>query len=324
MRARLAVAVIAGVSALLPFVVPQYALTLIIEALIFSLFAMSLDLMVGYCKLYSFGHAAAYGLGAYGCALLLTRTGLPLPVGIVLAVAVTVAIAIPVAWICTRSTGVSFAMLTLAFAQLGYAMLFRFKELTGGSDGIDGIPRPAGPFGIQWFQGKLGYFYLVLGCLLGSYLLCRAIVRSPFGAVLAGIRDNEEKTRALGYNTRAYKLATVVLAYGFGSLAGALYAPFAGFASPELFFWLVSGRVLIMVIVGGAGTLVGPILGGAVFLFLEHELSRVTDIWPLIFGSIFIVVVMFAPQGIWGLVTRRANGRATPRDDVEEAPGAAA
>jgi len=304
-RFRLAFLLVAGAGVLLPFVLPPYALTITIEALIFGLFAMSLDLMVGYCRLYSFGHAAAYGLGAYGCALILTKLHLPLPVGVALAVLSTVVIAIPVAWICTRSTGVSFAMLTLAFAQLGYAMLFRFKEFTGGSDGIDGIPRPAGPFGIAWFQGKLGYFYLVWACLLASYLLCRVIVRSPFGAVLAGIRENEAKTRALGYNTRGYKMATVVLAYGFGALAGALYAPFAGFTSPELFFWLASGRVLVMVIVGGAGTLIGPILGGAGFLFLEHELSRITDVWPLIFGSAFIFFVIFAPQGIWGLIMRR-------------------
>jgi branched-chain amino acid transport system permease protein len=175
---------------------------------------------------------------------------------------------------------------------------------------------------MSWFQGKTGYFYLVLGCLLGAYLLCRAIVRSPFGAVLAGIRENEAKTRALGYNTRGYKMATVVLAYGFGGLAGALYAPFAGFASPELFFWLASGRVLIMVIVGGAGTLIGPILGGAFFLMLEHELSRVTDVWPLIFGAAFIGFVMFAPQGIWGLITRRAgNAPLEPAD--QELPRAA-
>ncbi len=320
MRSRLIFVLVVAVSALAPFVIPQYAVTILIEALIFSLFAMSLDLMVGYCRLYSFGHAAAYGLGAYASALLLTRLQLPLPIGIMLAVALTVVIAIPIAWICTRSTGVSFAMLTLAFAQLGYAMLFRFKEFTGGSDGIDGIPRPAGPFGMTWFQSKTGYFYLVLGCLVGSYLLCRAIVRSPFGAVLAGIRENEAKTRALGYNTRAYKLATVVLAYGFGALAGALYAPFAGFASPELFFWLASGRVLIMVIVGGAGTLVGPILGGAFFLFLEHELSRITDIWPLIFGSAFIGFVLFAPQGIWGLIVRR---RDTSQADAEARDAAA-
>ena len=134
-------------------------------------------------------------------------------------------------------------------------------------------------------------------------------MRSPFGAVLAGIRENEAKTIALGYNTRAYKIATVVLAYGFGGLAGALYAAFAGFASPELFFWLTSGRVLIMVIVGGAGTLIGPILGGVSFVFLEHQLSQVTDLWPLIFGTIFIAFVMFAPQGIWGILTSRFRAR---------------
>jgi branched-chain amino acid transport system permease protein len=250
---------------------------------------------------------------------------LPLPAAIPLAVAVTILIAIPIAWICTRSTGVSFAMLTLAFAQLGYAMLFRFRDVTGGSDGLVGIPRHPGPFGVDWFQGKLGYYYLVLVCLFGSYLLCRAIVRSPFGAVLAGIRENEAKTIALGYNTRAYKITTVVLAYGFGGLAGALYAAFAGFASPELFFWLTSGRVLIMVIVGGAGTLIGPILGGVSFVFVEHQLSQVTDLWPLIFGTIFMAFVMFAPQGIWGILTSRFRSRreVPGSDSGKEAPGAA-
>ena len=302
---RLALALVAGVALLVPFVVPQYSLTVIVSALIFSLFAMSLDLMVGYCRLYSFGHAAAYGLGAYCAALILTHLQVPLVIGIALAVLVTVVIAVPIAWICTRSTGVSFAMLTLAFAQLGYAMLFRFRELTGGSDGVVGIPRPPGPFGIDWFQSRIGYYYLVLACLLGSYLACRAIVRSNFGAVLAGIRENEAKTLSLGYNTRAYKATTVVLSYGFGGLAGALYAGFAGYASPELFFWLTSGHVLIMVVVGGAGTLVGPMLGALFFVFLEHQLSQVTDLWPLIFGSIFIAFVMFFPQGILGLVRRR-------------------
>ena len=302
---RLALALVAGVALLVPFVVPQYSLTVIVSALIFSLFAMSLDLMVGYCRLYSFGHAAAYGLGAYCAALILTHLQVPLVIGIALAVLVTVAIAVPIAWICTRSTGVSFAMLTLAFAQLGYAMLFRFRELTGGSDGVVGIPRPPGPFGIDWFQGKTGYYYLVLACLLGSYLACRAIMRSNFGAVLAGIRENEAKTLSLGYNTRAYKTTTVVLSYGFGGLAGALYAGFAGYASPELFFWLTSGHVLVMVVVGGAGTLIGPMLGALFFVFLEHQLSQVTDLWPLIFGSIFIAFVMFFPQGILGLLRRR-------------------
>lgn len=325
MRGKALLALVAALGAALPFAVPPYAMTIIVEALIFGLFAMSLDLMVGYTRLYSFGHAAAYGLGAYSAALLLTHFHMPLPFGILLAVAVTALVAVPIAWVCTKSTGVSFAMLTLAFAQLGYAMLFRFKDLTGGSDGIDGIPRPPGPWGITWFAGKEGYFYLVLFSLIGSYLLCRAIVRSPFGAVLAAIRENEPKARALGYDTRAYKMAAVVLAYGFGGLAGALYAPFAGFASPELFFWLVSGRALIMVMVGGVGTLIGPILGGASFLFLEHELSQVTDLWPLIFGAIFIAFIMLAPQGIWGLIAgRRARKPEAPSGGgAKEASGAA-
>jgi branched-chain amino acid transport system permease protein len=321
MRARVTfIAVVVVLCALGPLV-PPFTLTLVTEALIFGLFAMSLDLMVGYTRLYSFGHAAAYGLGAYATALMLLHFDLPLPLGILAGVALSVVVAVPIAWVCTKSTGVSFAMLTLAFAQLGYAMLYRFKDVTGGSDGIGGIPRPAGPFGLAVFQGKLGYFYLVLFCLVGSYLLCRTLVRSPFGAVLAGIRENDAKMRALGYNTRAYKMAVVVVAYGFGSLAGALYTPFAGFVAPELFFWLVSGRVLIMVVVGGAGTLIGPIIGGAFFLMLEHELSEATELWPLFFGAIFIAFVMLAPEGIWGLLTKYT--RARPRDDDREAGRAA-
>ena len=315
-------AVVVALCAAAPITSP-FTLTLLTEALIFGLFAMSLDLMVGYTRLYSFGHAAAYGLGAYATALMLLHFQLPLPLGILAGVALSTMVAVPIAWVCTKSTGVSFAMLTLAFAQLGYAMLYRFKDVTGGSDGIGGIPRPTGPFGLAVFQGKLGYFYLVTFCLVGSYLLCRMLVTSPFGAVLAGIRENEAKMRALGYNTRAYKWAVVVVSYGFGSLAGALYTPFAGFVAPELFFWLVSGRVLIMVIVGGAGTLIGPIIGGAFFLILEHQLSEVTEFWPLIFGALFIAFVMLAPEGIWGLVRRYAR-RAPPARAEAEAPRAAA
>src|SRR2546430_4954664 len=168
--------IVAIVGALVPFAVPQYALTVIVAALIFGLFAMSLDLMVGYCRLFSFGHAAAYALGAYSAGLILIYWKLPLLVGIALAVGITVLIAVPIAWICTRSTGVSFAMLTLAFAQLGYAMLFRFRDITGGSDRVVGIPRHPRALGIDWFQSKFGYYYLLLGCLLGSYLLCPALV----------------------------------------------------------------------------------------------------------------------------------------------------
>jgi branched-chain amino acid transport system permease protein len=294
-------AAVAVLLALLPLGLPVYAVTLATEALILGLFAMSLDLMVGYTRLISFGHAAAYGLGAYCCGWLLLHTGLPMLGAIAAATLFAGVVAVGIAWVCTLATGVSFSMLTLAFAQLLYAIAFRWTSVTGASDGLAGIPRRPGPFGFALFDSRAGFYYLALFCLAASFLFCRALVSSPFGAVLRGVRENEPKTRALGYNTRAYKIAVVAVAYGLGGLAGALYAPFAGFANTELLFWLLSGQVLIMVIVGGAGTLAGPILGAAFFMLVSQILSAYTDSWALFFGLLFILFVLFAPQGIWGL-----------------------
>jgi branched-chain amino acid transport system permease protein len=215
--------------------------------------------------------------------------------------------------VCTQASGVSFSMLTLAFAQLLYAVAYKWTSVTGGSDGLAGIPRRPGPFGLHLFVTRNGFYYLVLIALFAAFFFCRALVRSPFGAVLRGIRENEAKTLALGYNTRAYKIAVVALAYALGALAGALYAPFAGFANTELLFWLLSGQVLIMVIVGGAGTLVGPIVGAGFFLVVQHQLSNYTEAWALFFGLIFIGFVIFAPEGIWGLLRSRfRRGEAAP------------
>ncbi|MGE0416409.1 MAG: branched-chain amino acid ABC transporter permease [Acetobacteraceae bacterium] len=295
---------------LMPFGLPPYAMTLLTEALILGLFAMSLDLMVGYARLVSFGHAAAYGLGAYACGNLMLHTDIPLPFGILMSGVFAGVVAIGVGWVCTMATGVSFSMLTLAFAQLLYAIAFKWTAVTGASDGLAGIPRRPGPFDLTVFTTKTGFYYLTLACLVGAFVLCWALVRSPFGAVLRGIRENEAKTQSLGYNTRLYKIAIVAVAYALGGMAGALYAPFAGFANTNLLFWLLSGQVLIMVIVGGTGTLVGPILGAAFFMLVQHQLSTYTDSWALFFGIIFILFVLFAPQGIWGLLTARFTRRA--------------
>jgi branched-chain amino acid transport system permease protein len=295
----------AALLALAPLALPLYAMTLLTEALILGLFAMSLDLMVGYTRLFSFGHAAAFGFGAYASGWLLLHTQLPMLLAVPLAALLAGIVAIGVAWVCTQATGVSFSMLTLAFAQLLYAFAFKWTSITGGSDGLAGIPRRPGPFGLAAFNSRTGFYYLVSIALAAAFAFCWALVRSPFGTVLRGIRENEPKTLALGYNTRLYKIAVVVLAYALGGLAGALYAPFAGFANTELVFWLFSGQVLIMVIVGGSGTLIGPILGAAFFLIVEHQLSNYTEAWELFFGLIFIAFVIFAPEGIWGLLTAR-------------------
>jgi len=301
-----------GVLIAAPLGLPVFAMTLLTELIILGLFAMSLDLMVGYTNLVSFGHAAAYGLGAYASGYILLNSSLPLPGAVLLAALLTGGVAIGVGWVCTLATGVSFSMLTLAFAQLIYAIAFKWTSVTGGSDGLAGIPRRPGPFGITYFTSRTGFYYLALACLIAAYLLARALVSSPFGAVLRGIRENEAKTVVLGYNTRLYKIAVVALAYALGGLAGALYAPFAGFANTELLFWLLSGQVLIMVIVGGQGTLIGPILGAAFFMLLEHQLSSFTEAWALFFGLIFVAFVLFAPEGIWGLARRALGLSARP------------
>jgi branched-chain amino acid transport system permease protein len=300
----------AALLALLPFGLPTYAMTLMTEALILGLFAMSLDLMVGYARLISFGHAAAYGFGAYACGNFLLHTSMPLPCAVLLAGIAGGVVAIGVGWVCTQATGVSFSMLTLAYAQLLYAVAFKWTPVTGASDGLAGIPRNPGPFGVTWWSGKAGFYYLTLACLLGAFVFCRELVRSPFGAVLRGIRENEAKTIALGFNTRRYKIAIVAISYGLAGMAGALYAPFAGFANTELLFWLLSGQVLIMVIVGGAGTLVGPVLGAMFFLYVQQKLSSYTDSWALFFGVIFILFVLFMPEGIWGFVRSRFTRKA--------------
>ncbi len=299
-----------------PFGLPIFAMTLLTELVILGLFAMSLDLMVGYTRLVSFGHAAAYGLGAYASGYILLNSNLPLPFAVLGAGLLTGIVAIGVGWVCTLATGVSFSMLTLAFAQLLYAIAFKWTSVTGGSDGLAGIPRRPGPFDITVLSTKTGFYYFALACLIGAFFLCRALVSSPFGAVLRGIRENEAKTISLGYNTRRYKIAVVAIAYGLGGLAGGLYAPFAGFANTELLFWLLSGQALIMVIIGGSGTLVGPILGAAFFIMLEHQLSSYTEAWALFFGLVFIAFVLFVPQGIWGLATARFGGGA--QADAEE------
>ncbi len=297
--------VVVIVLAALPAGLPLFALTILTEILILGLLAMSLDLLVGYTRLVSFGHAAAYGLGAYACGNILLHTTTPLIFAVPVAAIFAGVVGIGIGWVCTLATGVSFSMLTLAFAQLLYAIAFKWTAVTGASDGLAGIPRRPGPFAFTGLTTHIGFYFFALFCLLAAYLFCRTLVSSPFGAVLQGIRENETKTRALGYNARGYKIAVVAISYALGGLAGALYAPFAGFANTELLFWLLSGQVLIMVIVGGQGTLAGPILGAAFFLIVSQILSAYTESWALFFGLLFIGFVLFAPQGIWGLLTAR-------------------
>ena len=284
----------------LPWVLARHQLSILTDLLIFGLFALSLDLLMGYTGLVSFGHAAYFGLGAYTSALLLLNFGLPVPVAVLSGGVVAAAIAWPVGYISTRARDIYFAMLTLAFAQLLYTVAYKWRDLTGGSDGIAGVPKTGLWWGAPGLASPTAFYLVVLVIFLASFALCRVLVRSPFGRALQAIRENERKFATLGQDPARFKIAVFVIAGFFAGLAGGLFAPFRGFASPETMFWVLSGQGLMMVIVGGIGTLVGPPLGAIVFILLQEILSSYTEHWMIFTGLVFVLMVLFLPGGVVG------------------------
>jgi branched-chain amino acid transport system permease protein len=296
--------------ALLPWVLARYQLSILVDLLIFGLFAMSLDLILGYTGMVSFGHAAYFGLGAYGSALVLIHFEQPIPVALAAGALLAGVVAAPVGWFSTRATGIYFAMLTLAFAQLLYTIAYKWRDLTGGSDGIAGVPKTTLFWGGPSLAEPRTFYYLVALTAVLSLLACRALVRSPFGRALQAIRENEHRFVSLGRDSRPFKLVVFVIAATFAGLAGALFAPFRGFASPEVMFWVLSGQGLMMVITGGIGTLVGPVVGAMVFILVQEILSSYTEHWMIFTGAVFVLIVIFLPGGVVGAARRWLEARA--------------
>jgi branched-chain amino acid transport system permease protein len=292
--------------ALLPWLLARYQLSILTDVLIFGLFALSLDLIMGYTGMVSFGHAAYFGLGAYGSALVLIHFAQPVPVALCAGALLAGVVAAPVGWLSTRATGIYFAMLTLAFAQLLYTVAYKWRELTGGSDGIAGVPKTELFWGGPSLASPRAFYFVVAVAVVLSLLLCRALVRSPFGRALQAIRENERRFVALGRDPRPFKLVVFVIAAVFAGLAGALFAPFRGFASPEVMFWVASGQGLMMVVIGGIGTLVGPVIGAMVFILVQEILSSYTEHWMIFTGAIFVLMVIFLPGGLVGTARRLA------------------
>jgi len=296
----------AAVLVALPWVLARYQLSILTDLLIYGLFAMSLDLIIGYTGMVSFGHAAYFGLGAYGSALVLLNFQQPIPVALLAGALLAGVVAAPVAYLSTRATGIYFAMLTLAFAQLLYTVAYTWRDLTGGSDGIAGVPKTTLFWGGPSLATPRAFYLLVAACVLLSLLACRALVRSPFGRALQAIRENDRRFTSLGRDPRPFKLVVFVVAATFAGLAGALFAPFRGFASPEVMFWVLSGQALMMVVMGGIGTLVGPVLGAMVFILIQEIASSYSEHWMIFTGAVFVLMVIFLPGGLMGLVRARA------------------
>ncbi len=317
----------------LTFWAPTFWVSIAVQALIFAIFAMSVDLLLGYAGLPSFGHAAFYGTGALVCAkLALANPGLGLPALIGGPMAAAALLAVPFGALALRVRGVYFLMLTLAFGQVLWALAYQAPpEWLGGSDGLIGVVRPPLELiqrvdeqlwllaGVSPRVPAVRHFYnLTLGAAVLTLAVLALLVRSPFGRTLEGIRENEHRMRALGCPTFRYQLAAFVAAGALAGLAGALLTLFNGFANSSSLYWTISGLVLIAAIVGGVRTLVGPALGAFVVLIVQDALSSYSQRWPLVLGAIFVGFVLFLPNGLLsagralvslGVTGRRARDR---------------
>jgi branched-chain amino acid transport system permease protein len=277
----------------------RYYLLLAFDALIFGAIAMSLDLLMGYTGLVSFGHAAFYGLGAYAAAVLLERGVLSLWACLGSALLVVGLYAFVVAYFATTRRGIYFALLTLIFAEVVYTF-FRYTQTFGGSDGIQGLPEATLLPGIV-IDTPVKKYYLVLAYLAFGFIVCRVVVASHFGRVLVAIRENEDRARFLGYNVQRYKMGACMISALLTGLGGALYAMRAAYATPDLMLWTESGEFIISVMIGGLGTLAGPIVGGVFFTILRDKVSSYVDWYFIVIGVVLIVIVLFMPRGLVGL-----------------------
>ena len=294
------------------FVYPPVAM----DIAAWALFALSVDLLLGFTGLLSFGHAAFWGSSAYVTGLIAINLGVPFPLAVIGGAIFAMIIAVPIGLLSVRRAGIYFAMVTLAFAQMVFFIANQWKDVTGGENGLQGVPSSF--FGIEAVESDSFYFYYVAIVLigLGAFAGWR-IVHSPFGRVLVSIRDNPSRARALGYDVERYKLIAFILSAGLAGIAGGVFAISHGFVSLQELDWTTSGKVVLMTVIGGMGTLWGGPVGAAVIVLLEDSLATSGfDGIGIITGSIFVICVLLFRRGIWGTAREMMTklGRRKPKE----------
>jgi branched-chain amino acid transport system permease protein len=281
------------------------------DVVIWALFATSLNVLVGYTGLVSFGHAAYFGIGAYTTGLLMKKLAVPFVLAWPAAGLLGGACALVFGFFCVRLTRIYFAMLTLAFAQIVWAICFKWNEVTGGEQGMPDIPYPSFdvlervavvvPF-IGGFRTSEYFYFLTLVLVAGCLWLLRRIMGSPFGRMLETVRENAERAEFIGVDVRRYELLAFVLAGAFAGLAGGLFGIFNRGVFPDFAYWTKSSEVLIMTLLGGMGTFWGPAIGALVLLVLNQQIVSYTEYWPLVLGTILVLLLFVFPGGIAGTV----------------------
>jgi branched-chain amino acid transport system permease protein len=283
---------------------------LAVDLLVWGLFATAFDIMLGYTGLLSFGQAAFFGGGAYTAGLLVQNAGVPFPLNALAGGLAAGLLALPLMALAIRRRGIYFAMITLAFGQMVFYVINEWRSLTGGENGVQGIPRQA-LVGLN-ISSSLAYYYAAFPLIVLGLLLCWRIVRSPFGRVLLAIRENDVRTQTLGYAVSRYKLLAAVLSCALSGFAGGIWVINHGFVALDAVHWTTSGQVVIMVLLGGMGTRLGPLVGATLFLLLRDFLSTWTDAWGVVTGAIFIIVILVFRQGIVGTIEQLMHSRQIP------------
>ena len=291
-----------------PPALSSFVLTLLTQAILFSILAMSLDVLLGYLGLSSLGHAAYWGIGAYSVGILTTRYDQGFWVTLVVGVLLSAAVAAVFGLLALRATSVYFLMITLALGMVVWGLALRWVSLTQGDNGISSVPRPR--LGLPWTPGDgLSYYYFSLAGFLLAWAALALVVRSPFGKTLVGIRESETRMRTLGYHVWLHKYVGFVIAGAAAGFGGVLWAYYNGIVSPSDLELATSVEALLMVALGGRGTLVGAVLGAGIIVALKNLVSVYTHRWLLILGAVYIGTIVYAPEGIVGTIRQwRAKG----------------
>ena len=288
----------------LPFALSEFWIFIAIEVLAFALYAVSFNVLLGYGGMLSFGHAAFFGVGGYAAAILIKKAGLPAAIAFALvpfaALAVSAALALLIGFFSVQRSGIYFAMLTFAFQMLLYTIALKATPFTGGDDGMTGL-KPPGALAQPFY-----YYYFALALVVPALFLLHRLVSSPFGFTLRALRANPRRVQYVGVNVRAHQLATFVISGAFAGLAGAVFALSSGNVFPGWLNWTASATPIVMAVLGGVHSFLGPALGAAVYVVLEVLISGRTEYWPLAMGLIIVALVLLMPAGLSGFARRRA------------------
>jgi len=282
----------------------MYYVSLATEALVFIIFAIGYNIVAGYTGMVSFGHAMFFGGGAFAAALVVLHLTRAFWVAAAIALGYTALLAVVVGWLTLRTKGVYFAFLTLVFSQFFFLLSFNWDTVLGGDNGLPSIaPYTLAPLPIVVNTAQRAY-YLALACAVVAFAVGRRVVTSPFGQVLVAIRENERRAGAIGYPVRYYKIKSLVISAVLSGLAGVMMVSLQGYVSPDLFHWVRSGEIILMVLLGGMGTLLGPVLGAAFWVIVGRVMTSLTGYWMIVMGVTYVLFVLFLPEGFVGLLQR--------------------